>query len=114
MTKRKDYRKTVYICSPFSENVSVNIENTKRYCRFAVEHGYMPVASHLLYPQFMDDATERDVAMHMSLVLMGKCEEVWVVGCTISDGMAIEIEQAKYWKKHIHYFNEEMKEVSNA
>lgn len=114
MPRRKDYRKTVYICSPFSGNVAVNIENTKHYCRFAVDQGYMPVASHLLYPQFMDDATERDVAMHMSLVLMGKCEEVWVVGSTITQGMAVEIEQAKYWKKHIRYFDDEMKEVSNA
>ena len=114
MPRRKDYRTSVYVCSPFSGNVVVNHKNTKRYCRIALDRGYMPVAAHLMYPQFMDDATERDVAMHMSLVLTGKCEEVWVVGDTISQGMAVEIEQAEYWKKHIRYFDDEMKEVSNA
>ena len=27
----------------------------------------------------MDETTERDLAIHMDLVLLGKCEEVWVM-----------------------------------
>lgn len=111
MPKRKNYRTMVYICSPFFGDEAGNIEKAKYYCRVAVDRGFMPVASHLLYPQFMDDLTEREVAMQMALVLMGKCEEVWVIGKTISAGMAIEIEQAEYWHKRIRYFDEQMKEL---
>lgn len=111
MPKRSDYRPMVYVCSAFSGDELVNIKKTKSYCRYAIDYGFMPVAPHLMYPQFMDETTERDLAIHMDLVLLGKCEEVWVIGNRLSKGMAIELEQAKWWGKHIRYFDEEMKEV---
>ena len=49
------FRPIVYICSPFSGDVKGNVANTKRYCRFAVDSGYIPIAVHLLFPQFMKD-----------------------------------------------------------
>ena len=47
----------------------------------------------------------------MGIVLLTKCEQVWVFGDTISKGMAAEIEKAE--KKHIpvRYFTEELEEV---
>ena len=80
MPKRSDYRPMVYICSAFSGDELANTQKTKRYCRYALDHNCMPVAPHLMYPQFMDETTERDLAIHMDLVLLGKCEEVWVIG----------------------------------
>lgn len=113
MGKRADYRTMVYICSAFSGDEVANSEKTKRYSRYAVDHNCMPVAPHLLYPQFMDDKTEREVAIRMALVLLGKCEEIWVIGKSLSEGMAIEVEQAQWWGKPIRYFDEDMKEVFN-
>jgi hypothetical protein len=75
----------VYICSAFSGHEEGNIEKTKRYCRYAVYHDCMPVAPHLMYPQFMDEKTEHDLVIHMALVLLGKCEEVWVIGKRLQD-----------------------------
>ena len=46
-------RPLVYICSPYSGNVTANVQAAREYCRIAVEKGYIPVAPHLLYPQFM-------------------------------------------------------------
>ncbi|WP_213360134.1 DUF4406 domain-containing protein [Enterococcus gallinarum] len=111
MPKRSDYRTMVYICSAYSGDVAANIEKTKHYCRYAVDHNCMPIAPHLMYPQFMDETTERELAIHMDLVFLGKCEEVWVIGNKLSKGMAIELEQAQWWGKHIRYFDEDMKEV---
>ena len=56
-----------------------------------------PNCSHLMFPQFMDDENpeERELAIFMDIVLIGKCSEVWVLGNTISSGMAREIEVAK-------------------
>jgi len=88
--------------------MEANTENARRYSRFAVDSGAIPIAPHLLLPQYMDEDTERDLAMLMDKVLLGKCEELWVFGGTVSEGMAAEIETAK--KMKIRYFTEECKE----
>ena len=36
----------VYICSPLGGNVSANIENAKRYARYALECGMAPFIPH--------------------------------------------------------------------
>jgi hypothetical protein len=46
----------------------------------------------------------------MGIVLMGKCEQVWVFGEVVSEGMAAEIEKAKKQQKRIRYFTEDLKE----
>jgi hypothetical protein len=43
---------------------------------------------------------------------MGKCQEVWVFGDRISDGMAIEIAKAKKRGQGVKYFGFNYKEVS--
>ena len=47
------FRPIVYICSPYAGDVSKNVENARQYSRFAVDKGYIPVAPHLLFPQFL-------------------------------------------------------------
>lgn len=49
----------------------------------------------------------------MGIVLLGKCEHVWVFGDLISEGMAAEIEKAKKQRKTIRYFTEDLKEVGH-
>ena len=49
------FRPIVYICSPFSGDVETNVRSARRYSRFAVDKGYIPIAPHLLFPQFLDD-----------------------------------------------------------
>ena len=107
------FRPLVYVCSPLSGNIAENQEKARRYCRFAVDSGCIPLAPHLFFPQFMrDDAkAERDLALFMDIVLLSKCAELWVFGSTISKGMSIEIEKAKRKGQPIRYFTEECKEV---
>lgn len=106
------FRPIVYICSPYSGDTEKNIENARRYSRFAVDCHYLPITPHIYFTQFMDDSIpeERDIAIFMNLVLMSKCEQLWVFGDNISTGMKAEIDRAK--KKHmkIRYFTEEMEE----
>ena len=49
------FRPIVYICSPFSGDVEGNVKAAQRYSRFAVDIGYIPIAPHLLFPQFLND-----------------------------------------------------------
>ncbi|SHI17622.1 DUF7768 domain-containing protein [Sporanaerobacter acetigenes] len=112
--KKAAFRPLVYICSPYSGDIEMNIKKARTFCRFAIEKNYIPLAPHLLFPQFMDDddSKERELAMFMNMVLLGKCNELWVFGSTISNGMVQEIEKAKKRKQLIRYFNEKLEEVS--
>jgi len=103
----------VYICSPFSGGVEENIAAARRYSRFAVEQGYIPIAPHLLFPQFLDDdkPKERELGLFFGNALMSKCAEVWVFGSHISSGMEAEIKRAKCKDYRLRYFTEECQEV---
>ncbi len=103
---RFPFHPLVYICSPFAGDIEVNIHNARRYSRFAVDSGYLPITPHLLYPQFLDDSNqrERDLGMFFGLVLMDKCAEVWVFGDYISAGMQVEIERAEAKGQIIRYY----------
>ena len=105
------FRPIVYICSPYAGDVSANVENARRYSRFAVDAGYIPIAPHLLFPQFLSEETERELAIFMDLVLLGKCEQLWVFGGEVSDGMRREIGRAKQKNMTIRYFTEDMEET---
>ena len=80
----------------------------------AAKKAAIPLAPHLLFPQFMDDGNpaERELAMFMNLVLLGKCNELWVFGGEISKGMAAEIAKAEKRNTPIRYFTEELEEVT--
>ena len=76
------FRPIVYICSPYSGDVDKNVKAARKYSRFAVDKGYIPIAPHLLFPQFLDDDDphERDLGLFFGNALMSKCSEVWVFG----------------------------------
>ncbi len=91
-----------------------NTERARGYCRFAVSKGSVPLAPHLHYPQFMDDTdkSEREQGLSFALILLGKCDELWVFGDTISEGMSAEIEEAKQRGMPIRYFSVRCEEVT--
>jgi hypothetical protein len=105
------YRPLVYICSPYAGDVEKNTFRARAFSRFAVEKNCIPVAPHLLFPQFIDEETERWLGLKMGIVLMGKCEQVWVFGEVVSEGMAAEIEKAEKQQKRIRYFTDDLKEA---
>ena len=107
------FRPIVYICSPYAGDIDTNVENARRYSRFAVEKGYIPIAPHLLFPQFMNDRNtkERQLGMFFGNALMSKCSEVWVFGDRISAGMDGEIKRARWKNYRLRYFTETCEEV---
>ena len=104
------YRPLVYICSPYAGEIEKNTYRARAFSRFAVEKKYIPLAPHLLCPQYIDEETERWLGLKMGIVFMGKCEEVWVFGDVISEGMAEEIERAGKMRKKIRYFTNDLQE----
>ena len=112
--RAKQYLPLVYIASLFAGNTERNTERARGYCRFAVSKGCIPLAPHLLYPQFMDDDDRetRERGIFFALVLLGKCDELWVFGERISEGMEREIAKAKKRNMPIRYFNSKCVEES--
>ena len=102
----KTYRPLVYLASPFAGDTERNTERAQGYCRFAVSKGCIPIAPHLHYPQFMDDddREQRELGMFFALVLLDKCDELWVFGKP-SEGMSREIAKAKKRGIPIKYYN---------
>ena len=102
-------RRKVYVASKYAGDVDANVAAVITYCRRVVNEGHMPVASHLLYPQILNDNVpeERELGLLFGLALLRMCDEVWVFG-TISPGIAQEIEEARRLKKQIRYFDGEV------
>src|SRR5665648_420343 len=86
----------VFICSPFAGDIEGNTMRAVRYMRFAVAKGAIPFAPHLLYPQVLDeeDPFDRELGLSFGMVWLGKCDELWVFGRHITDGMTREIAEA--------------------
>ena len=85
-------RKKVFICGPFRGDMEGNARKAAGYCRAACEGGFLPVAPHLLFPQFLNEGieAERQAGLAMGLELLLCCDEVWVFG-EATEGMASEI-----------------------
>ncbi|MBV1757694.1 MAG: DUF4406 domain-containing protein [Dethiosulfatibacter sp.] len=107
----KQYRPLVYICSPFSGDVDVNTVKAKKYSRFAVDSGSIAFAPHLLLPLYMSEDSERELAMFMDMVFLGKCDQLWVFGDAITKGMQAEINKATKKNMIIRYFTEDLVEA---
>ena len=108
-----DFRPMVYICSPYAGDIDANVKAARNYSRFAVESGYIPIAPHLLFPQFLNDdiPAERNLGLFFGNAIMSKCCEIWVFGEHISSGMAAEIKRAKRKNYRLRYFTENCEEV---
>lgn len=105
--------KTVFICSPYAGSVMRNVDNAKKYCKFAILKNNLPIAPHLIFPQFLDDKDreQRRLGLGFGLQLMKYCQEVWVFGDNITEGMDKEIKAAKKRNKAIRYFTKNCVEV---
>ena len=106
------HRPKVYIVSKYAGDVEANTAAAIRYCRFAIEQGYMPIASHLLYPQILNDNNpdERELGLMFGIALLAKCNEVWCFGDEKSAGMLQEIKIALKLKKRLRFFSVEQEE----
>ena len=97
------YHRRIFICSPFRprdgtleerlKDLHSNQEMARFVCRYAVSLGYMPLAPHLYFPQFLSDSDvdERETGIRFGLEWLCRCDELWVIGHRITEGMRREI-----------------------
>ncbi|MEN3005984.1 DUF4406 domain-containing protein [Dehalobacterium formicoaceticum] len=88
--------KLVYICSPLRGDMEANLKRAMRYSAYAAGCGVIPIAPHVAWNGVFDDTIpeKRETALRLGLELMKRCDEVWVMGNEVSQGMQGEIDEA--------------------
>lgn len=103
-------RDTLYVCTPYSGDIERNIQRTKAVCSVLSNLGYLPIAPHLFYTQFLNDriSEERKIGMECGLQQLHDAMAIVVVGDDegkISRGMIQEIVFASYQQIQIIHFS---------
>jgi len=85
----------IYVCSPYG-GLQENYEKAVEYCKWVVQEGHAPIASHvMLHGLLADDCPfQRKQGLAAGLALTEIADEVWVFGERITRGMAGEIAHA--------------------
>lgn len=85
--------KKVYICAPLGGNVEDNLQRVKKYTEYALKCGTAPVVPHF-YALCLNDSIpkEREIGMAAGLSLLWFCDEMWIFGDEVSEGMRSEIQ----------------------
>ena len=94
----------VIVESPYAGDVERNTRYAYACMRDALSRGEAPLASHLLFPQFLDDTIpeERNLGMHAGLAWVRVAHATVVYAdLGISRGMAIGIEKATRWRRYV-------------
>lgn len=104
--------KGIYVCSPLRGDIEGNLKRAYEYGQFVYRQGCVPVIPHLRLAKVLDDnkPEDRKKGIEIGLRHLELCDEIWVFGERISEGMAGEIEKAKALGKPIRYFTETMEE----
>ena len=103
----------IFICSPYRGDVKKNIENVKRYCRWA-EYDGLPIAPHLYFTQFLDEKYDRWKGMRWGKELLKSCSEIRIYCNELTEGMIEEIEEAKTLGITMKFYNTNMEVLNNA
>jgi Domain of unknown function (DUF4406) len=85
--------KVLYICHPFRGDPTGNAERVRRIAE-GLKHDYAVIAPHLMLPHFIDETTERPLALAHCLRLVAAADEVRVYG-EVTAGMQLEIAEAR-------------------
>jgi len=72
-------------------------------CEFVFNQGAVPVNPFRLYEYFLADRVDRDLIRQANNNLIRKCDELWVFGETIADGILFEILYAEKLKMPVKY-----------
>lgn len=67
--------KFAFVCSPFSGDVAGNLAYAKDCAKLTLTMGYVPLAPHMYYPQFLDDdnSYERELGLQLGRKAMLDC-----------------------------------------
>ena len=88
-----DPGRVIYVCHPYRSDPAANREQVRKISRQLARAGHLPLAPQVYLPAFLDEATERALAMKLCLRMVRLAEEIRVCGKP-SEGMRQEIDEA--------------------
>lgn len=103
----------VYVCAPLGGNVESNLEKVRTYTEYALRCGTAPVVPHF-YAECLDDndPKDREIGLAAGLSLLWFCDELWLFGDTVTDGMSAELKFCKNLNIRVRKITE--KEIQKA
>ncbi len=87
--------KVVYVAHPLSgPDRDANIARASRWCAWAFKSGYAPVADWIVLASQLDESW-REKGLKVDCALIRRCDEIWLCGGRVSEGMRIEAAAAR-------------------
>ena len=89
--------KKIYICSPYQNNPVYNTKVALRAAEAVTMINCMPIVPHIYFTQFLDENNQdqRNFGINCGIELLKSCDELWIIGTKITDGMLLELDIAK-------------------
>lgn len=84
----------IYIAHAYAHDPVGSAACVRAICRRLVVEGHLPIAPQLYLPAFLDETTERNLALQFCLRLVALADEVRVYGEPTA-GMRLEIDEAR-------------------
>lgn len=87
--------------------MEANKRKANEYCARAAKMGVIPLAPHTIFTQYLNDTLpdQRQQGLEMGLELLRRCDELWVCGGVISEGMRGEIAFAARYNILTRYYS---------
>ena len=85
--------KRVFVCHPFAGDPEGNSQRVAEICSRLAADNFLPVAPQLYLPWFLNEPTQRDLALRLCLELVRISDEIRVYGIPTA-GMHLEIAEA--------------------
>lgn len=85
--------KLVYIAHPYSDNPDENLRLALAWVRFAAKQpSIVPIAPWIEYVQTLDNENvrEKELGMRLNFAVLERCDEIWLCGPYMSEGMRRE------------------------
>lgn len=103
----------VYVCAPLGGNVESNLKKVRTYTEYALRCGTAPVVPHF-YAECLDynNPKDREIGLAAGMSLLWLCDEVWVFGDTVTEGMRAELKFCKNLNIRVRKITE--KEIQKA
>src|SRR5262245_17110388 len=84
----------VFISHPYASDPPGNRALVARIARRLALDGHLPLPPQLLFPHFINEQLERDLALKLCLEMLALADEVRIYGSP-SEGMRLEIAEAE-------------------
>lgn len=98
--------KVVFIAHPLRGDEEKNLKNVERYIRFAIaQKNIHPCCPWYAMVKALDDRNDRHRlrGLQANFAILARCDELWVCGPKITEGVKEEIEVAQTWRIPIVY-----------